>query len=192
MRDAREQVSPNLNVQTSLELIHQAHEGLLTSAFGEQVKQRYLVFARAVDAYSTHLYTEWEQRVGAVATEKLKQPILCALAASRGQSAFESVVDGAGIKESLGHTFNNPAKIKGSLHQQSTASNDPKGSSGMPPPPYGVNFATELHMIIRESKYLDRMGFQVRPEGRFLRIGHAGFAPNWFYNMCSQTEIGDW
>ncbi|CAN0541090.1 unnamed protein product, partial [Ectocarpus sp. 8 AP-2014] len=56
-----------------------AHEGLLTSAFGEQVKQRYLVFARAVDAYSTHLYTEWEQRVGAVATEKLKQPILCAL-----------------------------------------------------------------------------------------------------------------
>lgn len=136
----------------------QAHEGLLTSAFGEQVKQRYLVFARAVDAYNTHLYTEWEQRVGAVATEKLKQPILCALAASRGQSSFENVVDGAGTKEPLGHTFLNPAKNRGPMHQQSTTSTD---GSGMPPPPYGVNFATELHMIIRESKYLDRMGFQV-------------------------------
>lgn len=139
---------------------HQAHEGLLTSAFGEQVKQRYLVFARAVDAYSTHLYSEWEQRVGAVATEKLKQPILCTLSASKGQFSFESV-DNAGMKESVGHTFNNPAKSKGPMHQQSTMSTDAKGSVGMPPPPYGVNFATELHMIIRESKYLDRMGFQV-------------------------------
>lgn len=138
---------------------HQAHEGLLTSAFGEQVKQRYLVFARAVDAYNTHLYTEWEQRVGAVATEKLKQPILCALSASRGHPTSESVVDGAG-KEALGHTLTNPARNKGQTHQQSISFAEARGS-GRPSPPYGVNFATELHMIIRESKYLDRMGFQV-------------------------------
>lgn len=154
---------------------HQAHEGLLTSAFGEQVKQRYLVFARAVDAYSTHLYSEWEQRVGAVATEKLKQPILCTLSASKGQSPHESV-DSAGMKDSVGHTFNNPARSKGPVHQQSTMSADAKGSVGMPPPPYGVNFATELHMIIRESKYLDRMGFQVSP-GRtfFLHVTRTRF-----------------
>lgn len=152
---------------TLLVQTHQAHEGLLTSAFGEQVKQRYLVFARAVDAYSTHLYSEWEQRVGAVATEKLKQPILCALLASKGQSLFESV-ESAGMKESVGHTFNNPTKSKGPMHQQSTTSNDAKGTAGMPPPPYGVNFATELHMIIRESKYLDRMGFQVGPGVWFI------------------------
>lgn len=66
------------------------------------------------------------------------------------------------MKESVGHTFN-PAKSKGPMHQQFTTSTDTKGSVGMPPPPYGVNFATELHMIIRESKYLDRMGFQVGP-----------------------------
>lgn len=138
----------------------QAHEGLLTSAFGEQVKQRYLVFARAVDAYSTHLYIEWEQRVGAVATEKLKQPILCALASnSRGQFLFDKS-DVAGTKESLGHTLTGPAKSKVPVHQLAATPADSKGS-GMPPPPYGVNFATELHMIIRESKYLDRMGFQV-------------------------------
>lgn len=149
---------------------YQAHEGLLTSAFGEQVKQRYLVFARAVDAYSTHLYSEWEQRVGAVATEKLKQPILCALSSSKGQSPFESV-ESAGIKESVGHTFTNPAKSKGPTHQQSMTSADAKGSVGMPSPPYGVNFATELHMIIRESKYLDRMGFQVGPGLWFILCG---------------------
>lgn len=139
---------------------HQAHEGLLASAFGEQVKQRYLVFARAVDAYNTRLYVEWEQRVGAVATEKLKQPILCALNASRGHASSENVLDGAATKEALGHNFNGPVKYKVSAHQQAAVSSDPKGF-GIPPPPYGVNFATELHMIIRESKYLDRMGFQV-------------------------------
>lgn len=128
-------------------MLRQAHEGLLTSTFGEQVKQRYLVFARAVDAYNTHLYLEWEQRVGAVATEKLKQPILCALATTRG--LLDSTPDA-----------NMHGKIKAPGHQQAPAPMDSK-NSGMPLPPYGVNFATELHMIIRESKYLDRMGFQV-------------------------------
>lgn len=133
----------------------QAHEGLLTSAFGEQVKQRYLVFARAVDAYNTRLYVEWEQRVGAVATEKLKQPILCALATGK------DTLDGAGAKEP-GGALSNPTKFnKVSIQPQSTVVPADFRASGMPAPPYGVNFAMELHMIIRESKYLDRMGFQV-------------------------------
>lgn len=103
-----------------------------------------------MDAYSTHLYVEWEQRVGAVATEKLKQPILCSLAASRG--LIENTSDNA-----------IPGKAKASVQQQAAGAVVPADSrnSGMPPPSYGVNFALELHMIIRESKYLDRMGFQV-------------------------------
>ena len=44
-----------------LSMRFKAHEGLLTSAFGEAVKQRYLVFARAVDAYINRLYADWEQ-----------------------------------------------------------------------------------------------------------------------------------
>lgn len=116
------------------------------------------MFARAVDAYSTRLYTEWEQRVGAMATEKLKQPILCALATCRGHLTRDEILEG-GVKEP-GSTVGNPSKFgKVSVHQQTTVSVDSK-ACGMPPPPYGVNFATELHMIIRESKYLDRMGFQ--------------------------------
>ncbi|CAM9474002.1 unnamed protein product, partial [Phaeothamnion confervicola] len=53
-----------------------AHDGLLTSPFGDQVKQRYLVFARAVDAYIVELFATWEQQTAAVAADKLKQPIL--------------------------------------------------------------------------------------------------------------------
>lgn len=102
-----------------------------------------------MDAYSTHLYVEWEQRVGAVATDKLKQPILCSLAASRGL-----------LENTLDSTI--PGKAKASVqHQAAGAAPADSKNSGMPPPPYGVNFALELHMIIRESKYLDRMGFQV-------------------------------
>lgn len=98
--------------------------------------------------------------MGAVATEKLKQPILCALAANRGHSTREEMVDGAMTREP-GCAFSNPTKhSKVSVHQQAAATADLK-TAAMPPPPYGVNFATELHMIIRESKYLDRMGFQV-------------------------------
>ena len=42
-----------------------------------------------------------------------------------------------------------------------TSGNSTAMFKGMPPPPYAVNFAPELLLIIRESKYLDRMGFQV-------------------------------
>ncbi|CAM9109021.1 unnamed protein product [Choristocarpus tenellus] len=134
-----------------------AHDGLLTSTFGEQVKQRYLVFAHAVDSYSTRLYVEWEQRVGAVATEKLKQPILCSSSVYGTQQRQEDGQDGEGLREQ-GSALNHLAKVsKVTLHQPSMENKNPR----MPLPPYGVNFAAELFMIIRESKYLDLMGFQV-------------------------------
>lgn len=115
------------------------------------------MFARAVDAYNTRLYVEWEQRVGAIATEKLKQPILYAQATTK---ARDETPESAAAKEA-GSAHMNPAKIgKVSVNHQATGIAECKPGS-MPPPPYGVNFAMELRMIIRESKYLDRMGFQV-------------------------------
>lgn len=136
----------------------QAHDGLLASAFGEQAKQRYLVLARALDAYCTHLYIEWEQRVGVVATEKLKQPILCSRTMCRSSLAREEIPESA-VKRPGPSTSNAARSSKACAHQHVAVTVDAKGY-GMPPPPYEVNFATELHMIIRESKYLDRMGFQ--------------------------------
>lgn len=137
----------------------QAHEDLLSSVFGERVKQRYLTFARAVDMYCTRLYTEWEQRVGAVATDKLKQPIL-----------FSKVVCPQGLlcddlhditkKEGAPTTIAGPRAKKSCITHPSLLATEDTGYRRIPPPPYGVNFAPDLHMIIRESKYLDRMGFQ--------------------------------
>ena len=55
------------------------HEGLLETPEGLEAKQKYLVFARAVDAYITSLYEAWEKQTLEVATDLLKQPILAAV-----------------------------------------------------------------------------------------------------------------
>ena len=122
-----------------------AHEGLLSTEYGEQVKQRYLTFARAVDAYITSLYREWEAHVQQVATEKLKQPIL----AAAGKAAEGAAGEGDGEAPA-------PDAVKGASGRNKSAA-----KFKMPPPPYRVNFVAELSLIIRESKYLDRMGFAI-------------------------------
>ena len=45
------------------------HEGLLETPEGLDAKQKYLVFARAVDAYITSLYEAWEKQTLDVATD---------------------------------------------------------------------------------------------------------------------------
>ncbi|GMI47335.1 hypothetical protein TrCOL_g3071 [Triparma columacea] len=129
------------------------HEGLLTSEYGEKVKNQYLTFARSVDAFKNSLYKEWEARVSFVATEKLKEPILDSpiLAAQREKEAQLAAEEKEGEKKAADKPV--PAK-----------SNPTKSAAlafKMPPPPYMSNFSPELLMIIRESKYLDRMGFPV-------------------------------
>ncbi|CAM9101409.1 unnamed protein product [Chrysoparadoxa australica] len=123
-------------------------EGLLTSSFGDKVKQRYLTFARAIDAYVNRLYGDWEMRVGAIATEKLKQPILCSPDQVGPKPLNPSALT---LFSQVPAMPSKNAKVQGI---------DPV-TFRMPPPPYAVNFAPELYLIIRESKYLDRMGFQV-------------------------------
>jgi len=133
----------------------QAHEGLLSSDYGQESKQRYLAFARSVDAFMTQLFTDWESRVQNVATEKLKLPILMSL---REKEAEEAAQRGGGN--------NNPAAAAAGAPRQAQINPPPPSSSSaaalrIPPPPYRANFAPELTMIIRESKYLDRLGYQV-------------------------------
>lgn len=55
------------------------HE-LLSDDFGENVKERYLIFARAVDHYISDLYNDWEGNVAALAVEKLRQLVLKSIA----------------------------------------------------------------------------------------------------------------
>ena len=57
------------------------HGGLLEDEFGDKVKLAYLEFARAVDVFVAELYSDWEITVAALATERLKQPVLRSIAA---------------------------------------------------------------------------------------------------------------
>jgi dynein heavy chain len=93
---------------------------MLTSEVGQQVKDQYLQFARAVDKFMKNKFAQWQSHAPATATEGLKRSVL----------GPELVwVDGA----------------------------EPK----MPSPPYEVNFSLGLTVLIRESKYLDRMGYSI-------------------------------
>ncbi|GMH67856.1 hypothetical protein TrLO_g3024 [Triparma laevis f. longispina] len=134
-----------------------AHEGLLNSEYGEVVKNKYLTFARSVDSYKNILYKEWEARVTFVATEKLKEPILDSpvLAAQREKEALLADEQKEGEKKS------SEKKADGAAANKNAAAKAAVPVFKMPAPPYTSNFSPELLMIIRESKYLDRMGFPV-------------------------------
>ncbi|KAJ1437467.1 dynein heavy chain, N-terminal region 2-domain-containing protein [Ochromonadaceae sp. CCMP2298] len=103
------------------------HGGLLEDSYGEDVKNAYLEFAKAVDSYVSDLYSEWESTVPSMVMEKLRLPVLCSIAAYTAPS--KTAKDGTGFV--------------------------------LPPPPYRVSFAHEMKMIIKESRYLDKLGFRI-------------------------------
>ncbi|GMF23629.1 unnamed protein product [Phytophthora lilii] len=105
-----------------------AMNDLLKSPHGEEVKEKYLVFARAVDAYIKQLHKDWKEKVPALTNECLKQSIL-------GPKLLEAGKSDTGVM----------------LYK-------------LPPPPFYANFSPELAMIIKESKYLDRLGFEIPEE----------------------------
>lgn len=129
------------------------------------MKQRYLTFARAVDAYNSRLYSEWEQRVGCLATDKLKQPILCPFGVLSGTEMVNvatAIAKGnihAPAKAAIQQNARTTIPMSSTITKVEVTPSDGKAQVILYR--YGVNFATELHMIIRESKYLDRMGFKV-------------------------------
>lgn len=132
------------------------HGGLLDDAFGETVKEKYLAFARSVDAYISELYNDWEHTVGTVAVEKLRQPVLKSIAATlpdTGAKPEKEKSVGAENKDSNAASVSNVSS-KGDKDKD-------KEKDSLPPPPYRVSFSAELQMIIRESRYLDKLGFRI-------------------------------
>ena len=110
------------------------HGNLLDDEFGESVKEKYLAFARITDSYINDLYNDWEHLVSNAAVEKLRNPVLKSIAKYDTTKTDKEKEKGAGA-----------ASI----------------SFMLPPPPYRVSFPEELKMIIRESRYLDKMGFRI-------------------------------
>jgi dynein heavy chain len=104
---------------------------LLRIDSGEDVRQKYLAFARDVHEYIETKFRRWRDEVVG-ATDYLKQSILTT------------------VKPIL--TTAKPS-IKDDRDAAVTAA-DPK-------PPYFVNFSPRLNLLVRECKYLDRMGFDI-------------------------------
>jgi dynein heavy chain len=120
---------------------------LLHSEIGRQVKEEYLDFARAVVAWEKEQHSIWEEHVSALAHEHLKKPIL---------TATEDVT-GAPWGGSTPRTGGNERQRR----EQLLAATAFDAGAPMPAAPYRVNFSETLRLLIRESKYLDRMGFEV-------------------------------
>ena len=119
------------------------HGGLLEDEYGEGVKEKYLAFARAVDHYITDLFNDWESNVSAVAVEKLRMPVL------RSIAGYQSAV--------IGNTGGGAATSGKDKDREKEKDRD----FTLPPPPYRVSFSHELKMIIRESRYLDKLGYRI-------------------------------
>jgi dynein heavy chain len=112
------------------------HGGLLQVENWEGVKERYLIFARAVDVYINELHGDWEMSVAATVTEKLRLPILRSIASYSLPSRNDK-----GVVDFI-----------------------------LPPPPYRVSFSHELKMVIRESRYLDKLGFTIPDQALNLTL----------------------
>lgn len=116
------------------------HGGLLESPFGENVKKQYLEFARLIDKYINDLYSDWETNIASNASERLRQPVL---------------------KGTINSKIVSSTKYKSNTHNKQSSSS---ATMDLPQGPYRTNFPDDLTMIIKESKYLDKLGFQI-PEG---------------------------
>ncbi len=145
-------------------MLFKSHNGILLNPFGEEVKKMYLKFAKEVDLYMMDLHKEWEQQVRAVSVDKLRYPILCLCTAQSDEEV--GVVDKAQSIAAPGSHRADPSSPGSSGGNNNLAFNPQRS--------FSVNFAPELLIIIRETKYLSRMGYSV-PEAALNVTLQVGF-----------------
>ena len=124
---------------------------------GQQLREKYLAFARAVDAYVSDHFEAWRAEVTPVATAAMGTPLfgpdlvlLVEAAEDRGGHGHGHTGAKAGKKQQ---------KKKGGQGGSNLAKAPPRPVFVMPEPPYSVNFSDGLRDAIREAKFLDRLGF---------------------------------
>jgi dynein heavy chain len=130
---------------------------LLKGKQGEQVKEAYLTFARSKEAFVKGHFNRWKDRVPYIVTEQLKQPIL---AMKNRDNTFHLVT--AADKKMGQYGTSGKQRATGQLSQEQTApANQDSRNDDNYMEEYVTNFSPALLMVMRESKYLDRMGFEV-------------------------------
>ncbi len=129
------------------------HNDILLNPFGEEVKKLYLDFAKEVDLYKIGLHEEWKRHVRVVGVSKLRYPVLCLRTTTQSDDQVGSAADEAQSIAAPESNFSYPsAPCSGS--KNINLNFNPQWS-------FSVNFSPELLMIIREAKYLSRLGLDI-------------------------------
>jgi dynein heavy chain len=139
------------------------NNGILADPSWETIKANYLTFARSVDNYITDLYNDWETKTNLLVTEKLKQSLLKSINIKVTVPTMSQKIP-LPISDA---DYKNVAISTNSLASRMSKKDQKQPYPVIPPPPYRADFAEELHMIIKESKYLDKLGFKVPEVIRF-------------------------
>eukprot|EP01083_Nonionella_stella_P016331 45634_1 len=113
-------------------------EGLLSSDKGKEVSNHYVEVAQAMDDFETKLFNQWCTDVIDVSNTKLKEFILKRAPKPNAPKVDRNTDDKRSSLERLLFDLNHTKIV--------------------------VNFSPQLLVLIRETKYLDRMGFDIPPE----------------------------
>ena len=133
---------------------------LMKRQSGEDFKKEYLEFAKDVDKYINLLYAGWADRVNTITNENLKQSLLGPKLLETPLALKDVPLPGTapGVTVGIAAAAAAAAAAVSVSNLNVPADGD---AAKMPPPPYFVNFSPALLTVIREARYLDRMGFAV-------------------------------
>jgi dynein heavy chain len=163
-------------------------DGLLSSEQGKTVCKEYVAVARMLTNYEARLLADWSSRVTEIVNKKLKEFILREVGDENGGDAAaqenvnpvrnggggasqlpthprsSSIAQDAGSDES--GRFSRASSIGGASRVSRSSRGD--GDEAAPRTTHAqrrrrcvVNFSPELHDLIRETRYLDRMGLPI-------------------------------
>ena len=139
---------------------------------GAALRAEYLALARAVDAYVKGHFQVWCERVKRETADLLCVPVIgpALLAAPMSSQdvfelADEQALAAVAPYATAGSKARNLGKMTFAVAAAAAADTSlfkgDKMAPFLPPPPYVVNFSPSLSALIRESKLLDGMGFQL-------------------------------
>lgn len=150
-----------------------SHEGLLSSGYGNVVKQRYLSLARSIDSHKDKLLREWYIQVNSASRDCLRQSILVRADDDESVSPSTSSLRSTSETQSIRQIQSPKLKeSKFSLENMTIIQNN-RGIKGRKLSHLNSNFPDDVFMIIEESICLQQMGFKI---------------PETALHLCSQED----
>ena len=168
---------------------------LFNTPEGAALRQEYLAFARAVEAYTKGHFSAWCARAKAETADLLKLPVLApgllstpltvkdvfaiAEAEARGPTAVEvarQATTSVKAPRGLGRMALAVAASTAAIAANPSLLRGDRTAALLPPPPYTVNFSPALYALIRECKLLDGMGYALPEVAMAVALAEASLS----------------